>query len=89
MWLIGRAIAGVLGGYFVANLCAIALSYLSAGKQADSVMLGLVSSFFIYTIVVLWVFGAKTQRQVWLGLGVACLVCIVCIFVLMPDSVWF
>ncbi|MBL4827045.1 MAG: hypothetical protein JKY66_04915 [Spongiibacteraceae bacterium] len=83
-----RAVIALIGGYVLANLAAIALSYLLPGSQANGVMAGMQLSFLIYTAVVIWVFTVSTTKWVWMGLLLACLFCAALVCVLMPSGVF-
>lgn len=71
-----RVIAAIFGGYFLTIYLSIAISFLLPFSKVEGVMVGVLSSFVIYTCAVLWVFSAKTLLKAWLGLlipGLACL----------------
>lgn len=86
--IVTRIIAAIGGGYLLANLIVILLSYLLPGPQANNVMTGMLASYPIYAAVMLWVFASKTIRQVWLGLLFSCLACAILIFILIPESLF-
>ncbi|MEW5056228.1 MAG: hypothetical protein AB1Y25_01250 [Cycloclasticus sp.] len=85
--ILSRTIAAIIGGYVLANLCSILLSYLLPTSQADAVLTGMLFSFLIYAGVVIWVFAAKTTRQVWTGIVLSCLICTVLILFLGTEGV--
>lgn len=65
-----RVLAAVIGGYMLANVVAIILSFLLPMSSGSAVMTSLLMSFAIYTAVVLWVFSVKSIHRAWLGLAV-------------------
>ncbi len=85
--ILSRTIAAIIGGYVLANLCSILLSYLLPTSQADAVLTGMLFSFLIYAAVVIWLFAAKTTRQVWTGIVLSCLICTVLILFLGTEGV--
>ena len=72
-----KVIAALIAGYLLANISAIALSWLLPGPPADAVMAGLLLSFLVYAVFILWVFRAASFRQAmawlhaWAGLLMA------------------
>ncbi len=75
----------IVGGYLLANLAAIVLSYL-LGSNADTVIIGMLVSYLIYAGIVVWVFAVKTARRAWIGIAIPILVCSVVIFLLAPEG---
>lgn len=63
-----RIIAAIIGGYFLTIYLSIALSLFLPLSKAEGVVVGLLSSFVIYTSAVLWVFVARTVLKACLGL---------------------
>jgi hypothetical protein len=84
--VVSRVTAAIVGGYLLANLGSIALSYLLPGPQADAVSTGLLVSFLIYACAVLGVFAAKTAWRAWVGLLVSGLLCSLVIWQLVPEG---
>jgi hypothetical protein len=85
MAIFSRVLAALFGGYLLANMMAIALSYLLPGSRADAVMVAVFASFIIYAGAVVWVFSARTARVAWLGLLIPGLASGVIIFGLYPQ----
>ncbi|MEW5009455.1 MAG: hypothetical protein AB1Y36_09285 [Cycloclasticus sp.] len=83
---LSRTIAAIIGGYLLANLLSILLSYLMPGSQADAVLTSMLLSFLIYTGVVIWVFAVRTIRQVWTGILLSCLICTVLTIFVAPEG---
>ena len=84
--VISRSIAAIVGGYVFSNLLAILTSYLLPMPTVDSVLLSLQLSFLFYSIVIIWIFSAKTAGKAWLGLIIACAISSVCLYLAMPES---
>ena len=84
--VVSRVIAAIVGGYVLANLCSIVLSYLLPGTRANAVGIALMASFLIYVCAVLWVFAAQTAWRGWLGLLLPCLLCSLVIWQLVPED---
>lgn len=81
-----RVVAAIVGGYLLANLVAILLSYLLE-PRVDAVLTSILVSYLIYAGIVLWVFAAKTARRAWLGIAAPMLVCSVAILLIAPEGV--
>lgn len=65
-----RAIAAVLGGYALTALATFALAIFMPLSRAEASMTATLSSFLIYTCVVIWVFATRTARRAWAGIVV-------------------
>ena len=65
-----RLMLGIIGGYALANISAILLSYLLPMPKSDAVMTGILLSFAIYTGAIMWVFAVQSAHKAWLGLAV-------------------
>lgn len=65
-----RAFLAILGGYALANIAAILLSYALPMPKSDAVMTGILLSFAIYTGAIMWVFAVQSLHKAWLGLVV-------------------
>lgn len=63
-----RAVAAILGGYAVSALAAAALAVALPGPRVESTLTGMLASFVVYAIAVMWVFAARTAWRAWLGL---------------------
>ena len=66
-----RILAAVAGGYAVSNVAAVGLANVLPLPRADAVMAGVLATFLFYGAAVVWCFGARTVRQVWLGILLA------------------
>lgn len=68
-WQIALRVAvAIIGGYALANIAAILLSYLLPMPKSDAVMTGILMSFAIYTGAIIWVFAVRSVKKAWLGL---------------------
>jgi hypothetical protein len=65
-----RVLAAVVGGYVVAALASVSLTMLLPMARAEAVVTGMMTSFLVYLVAVLWCFACRTALQAWLGLGV-------------------
>ncbi len=70
-----RAVAAIAGGYVVAALSsvvlAICLPAVFGMARSEATMTGLLASFAVFALAVMWVFAARTARRAWLGLVAA------------------
>ncbi len=74
MGIISRVLIALLGGFLLANLTAILISYFSSNNKVDAIVAGMMTSFIVYTLVVMFVFSTKTVRSAALGVCFSCLV---------------
>ncbi|TBU76539.1 iron transporter [Pseudomonas daroniae] len=66
-----RILAAVLGGYAVAYAFNAALARLLPLAKVDALIVASLLSFAIYTLAILWAFGAASAWRAWAGMGVA------------------
>ncbi|SDV46102.1 hypothetical protein [Chitinasiproducens palmae] len=64
--VLARVLAAVVGGYALANLAGACIALLLPSSRAEAALTGLMSTFAIYTLAVIWVFAA---RNLWRALG--------------------
>ena len=69
-----RALAAIFGGYALANISGILLSFLLPMPKSDAVMTGILLSFALYTGAIMWVFAVRSVHKAWLGLAVPSLI---------------
>lgn len=69
-----RVTVATVGGYALANISAILLSYLLPMPKSDAVMSGILLSFAIYTGAIMWVFAVRSVHKAWLGLIIPSLI---------------
>ena len=63
-----RVLAAVFGGYLLAALVCVCMALLLPMAPAEAVVSGMLSSFVVYLLAVLWCFACRTPRLAWLGL---------------------
>jgi len=63
-----RALAAILGGYAVSALAATVLALFLPTSRAEATLTGMLASFVIYTVAVMWVFAARTALRAWAGI---------------------
>lgn len=63
-----RALAAVIGGYALTALATFALAIFLPLSNAEASMTATLSSFLIYTCVVIWVFATRTAWRAWAGI---------------------
>jgi len=69
--LLSRILAACLGGYALAVAFSLAFALAWPGAKAEGVMIGLIGSFAIGTVAVIWVFAVSTAWRAWIGLLIA------------------
>ncbi len=84
--IIARVVAAILGGYILANLISMLLSYLLPVTQAQAVLISMLASYAIYAAVVMWVFSVKTATKAWAGLLVTSVLMAAMVFALNAAS---
>lgn len=82
-----RAFAAIVGGYALSYLIAVILSYLLPSEGGGGVMTGMLVSYALYAIVIIWIFSVKSLQRVWITLITSCLVCTIFAYLLMPEGV--
>ncbi|VVP71996.1 hypothetical protein PS918_01300 [Pseudomonas fluorescens] len=68
-----RVLAAVLGGYIVTALASVCLTLWVPMARAEAVVTGMMSSFVVYLLAVIWCFACRTAWRAWLGLIVPAL----------------
>lgn len=63
-----RALAAIIGGYALTALATFALAIFLPMSRAEASMTATLSSFLIYTCVVIWVFATRTAWRAWAGI---------------------
>jgi len=69
-----RVIVAIVGGYALANIVTILLSYVLPMPKSDAVMTGILLSFAIYAGAIMWVFTVRSVRKACAGLIVSSLI---------------
>ena len=73
--LLARLAAAVFGGYLLSVAVSTSLSLVLPMARADAVLTGLLVSFTVYALAILWAFAVRSLSRMWLGLlglAVAC-----------------
>jgi ABC-type uncharacterized transport system permease subunit len=68
-----RVLIALLGGYLFSAFSAVLISQLSPGDKINSIITGLLLSFIIYTVIVLFVFATKTTLRAAAGVFIPCI----------------
>jgi hypothetical protein len=63
-----RAVAAIGGGYALSALVATVSAIYFPGTRAEAAIFGMLISFVIYTVAVMWVFAVRSALRAWLGL---------------------
>ena len=63
-----RVLAAVFGGYLIAALASVCLSLWLPVARAEAVVIGMMTSFLVYLLAVIWCFTCDSARRAWLGL---------------------
>jgi len=63
-----RVLAAVLGGYLVAALASVSLTMWLPMARGEAVVTGMMASFLVYLVAVLWCFACRSAWQAWFGL---------------------
>ncbi|NUT74497.1 DUF3649 domain-containing protein [Pseudomonas sp. C1C7] len=69
-----RVLAAVLGGYVITALSSVCLTLWVPMARAEAVVTGMMSSFLVYLLAVIWCFACRTAWRAWLGLIVPALI---------------
>ncbi|MGQ3003227.1 MAG: DUF3649 domain-containing protein [Hydrogenophaga sp.] len=70
-----RALAGVAGGYVLAQWLPLALMEALPLDRVDTVALALLMSFAVYVAAILWCFAARSAWRACAGLALVGLPC--------------
>ncbi|MGE8186406.1 DUF3649 domain-containing protein [Pseudomonas sp. NPDC086278] len=63
-----RVLAALLGGYILSALASVSLALWLPMARAEAVVTGMMSSFLVYLVAVLWCFACRSAWQAWFGL---------------------
>ncbi|MBZ9785214.1 DUF3649 domain-containing protein [Pseudomonas sp. REP124] len=69
-----RVLAAVLGGYVITALSSVCLTLWVPMARAEAVVTGMMSSFLVYLLAVIWCFACRTAWRAWFGLMVPALI---------------
>ncbi|KAA8695769.1 DUF3649 domain-containing protein [Pseudomonas syringae pv. tagetis] len=67
-----RALAAVFAGYLLASVVSICVAQWLPIPRAESVVAGMMLSFLVYLVAVLWCFACRTVLQAWVGVLAPC-----------------
>ncbi|VVP00391.1 hypothetical protein PS900_02805 [Pseudomonas fluorescens] len=65
-----RVLAAVFGGYLVAALASVSLSLWLPVSRAEAVVIGMMTSFLVYLLAVIWCFACGSAWRAWFGVMV-------------------
>ena len=66
--LFSRIVAAIVGGYLLASIATVLLSFILPASLPEAVLGATLLSFAIYTAAIIWVFAARSATRAWLGL---------------------
>lgn len=69
-----RVFAAVLGGYVVTALASVCLTLWLPMARVEAVVTGMLSSFMVYLLAVIWCFASRSASRAWFGLIVSSLI---------------
>lgn len=64
-----RVVAAVFGGYALAALSSVCVAWLLPMARGEAVVSGMMLSFLVYLVAVLWCFACRSVSRAWLGLA--------------------
>lgn len=64
----GRIIAAILLGYLFANTASVFIGLILPMGKPSAVLTAALSSFALYTGIIMWIFHVKTLKKMWWGL---------------------
>lgn len=62
-----RVVAAALGGYALASAATVLLALAWPAPQSQALLWASMLSFTIYSVVVIWVFMARSATRAWIG----------------------
>lgn len=68
-----RVLIALVGGYLLSALSAVLIATHLPGDKINSIITGLMCTFIIYTVTVIFVFATKTTLRAGIGVLVPCL----------------
>jgi hypothetical protein len=63
-----RVLAALFGGYLMTALASACLTLWVPMARTEAVVTGMMSSFVVYLLAVIWCFACRTARRAWFGL---------------------
>lgn len=68
-----RILAAALGGYLVAVLASLCVSWGLPMARLQAVMTGMMISFVVWLLMVIWCFACASATRAWFGVGLSAL----------------
>ncbi|UFH48616.1 DUF3649 domain-containing protein [Pseudomonas sp. KNUC1026] len=68
-----RILASLFGGYLVASLVSLCVSWGLPMVRLQAVITGMMVSFVVWLLVVIWCFACSSALRAWLGVGLCAL----------------
>ncbi|GFM53076.1 DUF3649 domain-containing protein [Pseudomonas capsici] len=62
-----RVLAAIFAGYLLASVTSICVAQWLPVPRAEAVITGMMLSFLVYLVAVLWCFACRTAMQAWVG----------------------
>ncbi|WP_043312170.1 hypothetical protein [Pseudomonas sp. ML96] len=72
--LLSRTLAALLGGYALTCACVIFLGAVLPLPKSQAILAASLTSFAVYTAVIVWAFATPNLKRIWLVLLIASLV---------------
>lgn len=66
--VLSRVIAASVGGYVSVNIANLAWTLLLPVERYKALLFSMQSGFVVWTLLILWIFAARTATRAWLGL---------------------
>lgn len=64
-----RALAAIFAGYLLASVTSICVAQWLPVPRAEAVITGMMLSFLVYLVAVLWCFASHSASRAWIGLA--------------------
>ncbi|PVZ26138.1 Protein of unknown function [Pseudomonas sp. URIL14HWK12:I9] len=68
-----RIVAAIVGGYLVAVLASLCVSWGLPMARLQAVMTAMMISFVVWLVAVIWCFACASATRAWLGVGLGAL----------------
>jgi hypothetical protein len=66
-----RCLTAIVGGYLLASLATVCLSYALPLPDPEAVLAASLCSFALYTAIIIWVFAVPDLGRLWRHMAVA------------------
>lgn len=74
LMVFSRCVAAIAGGYLLASLSVSVISFIFFHQQHLATYSGMMLSYVIWLLVILWVFSTSSAKRAWIGVGSALIV---------------